>query len=446
MAMMTDKVENMTDGRALASDTVGIYIHVPFCRSKCYYCDFCSQCGSGEAMIEAYVEAACREIDAVAENIRRGGVDTQVDICEENGRGDPAPTGYVCRGGVSPPVINGLKLQKSDGESGGAAENCPFPIADTVYFGGGTPTLLTVEQFERLILAVKRNFGIAEGAEITAEANPKTADREKLLGMRRAGINRLSIGMQSTHDGELRALGRIHNFADFERIFNDAREVGFDNISADLMYGIPNQTRESFALSVRRLISLAPEHISSYCLAVEEGTNFYRRRDSLNLPDEDTVAEMYREMSEILAEGGYERYEISNFALAGRESRHNLKYWQYDDYIGIGPAAHSFFGGVRSSHSRDIEAYIRGENIIDGADIIEGDEAVSEYVMLAMRLSCGVDIAKFNEKFGLDFGEKFGKKFEKFAPKYVFSDESVCRFTGEGMLVSNHILSEVLDF
>ena len=446
MAMMTDKVKKATDGRALASDTVGIYIHVPFCRSKCYYCDFCSKSGSDEAMIDAYVEAACREIDAAAENIRRVGVDTRGDICEENGQGDPAPTGYVCRGGVSPPVINGLKLQKSDGESGGAAEKCPLPIADTVYFGGGTPTLLTVEQFERLILAVKRNFGIAEGAEITAEANPKTADREKLLGMRRAGINRLSIGMQSTHDGELRALGRIHNFADFERIFNDAREVGFDNISADLMYGIPEQTRESFALSVRRLAALSPEHISSYCLTVEEGTNFHRRRDSLDLPDEDRVAEMYAEMSNILAESGYNKYEISNFARDGRESRHNIKYWEYDDYIGIGPAAHSFFSGVRSSHSRDIEAYIRGENIIDSEEIIEGDEAICEYVMLSMRLSRGVDIAKFNAKFGLDFNEKFGKKFEKFAPKYVFLDEKACRFTGEGMFISNYILSEILDF
>ena len=443
---MTDKVEKATDALGMMTDKVGIYIHVPFCRSKCYYCDFCSKSGSDEAMIEAYVKAACREIDAVAENIRRGGVGTQVDICEENGRGDPAPTGYVCRGGVSPPVINGSKLQRSDGESGGAAEKCHLPIVDTVYFGGGTPTLLTVEQFERLISAVKRNFGIAEGAEITAEANPKTADREKLAGMRKAGINRLSIGMQSTHDGELRALGRIHNFADFERIFNDAREVGFDNISADLMYGIPNQTRESFAETVERLAAMNPEHISSYCLTVEEGTNFHRRRDSLNLPDEDSVAEMYAEMSNILAENGYNKYEISNFAREGRESRHNLKYWEYDDYIGIGPAAHSFFSGVRSSHSRNIEGYIAGEDIIDSCDRIEGDEAVSEYVMLAMRLRKGVDAARFKARFGLDLYEKFGRKLEKFAPKYLTVDSLGCRFNDEGMFISSYILSEVLDF
>ena len=351
-------------------------------------------------MIEAYVDAACREIDDMAENIR----------------------------------------------CGGEGEKKPLPIADTVYVGGGTPTMLTPEQFERLLCAVKRNFGISEGAEITAEANPKTADREKLSGMRRAGINRLSIGMQSTHDNELRSLGRIHNFADFERIFGDAREVGFDNISADLMYGIPEQTGESFAESVKRLVSLSPEHISSYCLTVEEGTNFYRRRDSLSLPDEDTVAQMYREMSSILSENGYNKYEISNFAREGRESRHNLKYWEYDDYIGIGPAAHSFFSGVRSAHSRDIEGYIKGEDITESADIIEGDEAIAEYVMLAMRLKNGVDIARFNARFGVDFKGKFGARFEKFAPEYVYLDENVCRFEDEGFFVSNHILSEALDF
>ena len=397
---MTDKVGTVIEKVKNVTDKVGIYIHVPFCRSKCYYCDFCSKCGSGAEMIEAYVEAACREIDKVAEKIR----------------------------------------------CGGACENKPLPIADTIYFGGGTPTLLTVEQFERLLDAVKRNFGIAEGAEITAEANPKTADREKLAAMRRAGINRLSIGMQSTHDNELRALGRIHNFADFERIFADAREVGFDNISADLMYGIPEQTAESFAESVRRIASMDPEHISSYCLTVEEGTSFYRRRDSLSLPDEDAVASMYREMSNILSENGYNKYEISNFAKVGRESRHNLKYWEYDDYIGIGPAAHSFFGGVRSSHSRDIEGYIRGEDIIDDIQKIEGDEAISEYVMLAMRLSHGVDTAKFKAKFGLDFYEKFGGKIAKFSPEFIEKNEKNCRFTSEGMFVSNYILSEMLDF
>ena len=404
MAMMTDKVGIMTENVGDMTDKVGIYIHVPFCRSKCYYCDFCSKCGTDKDTVDAYVDAACREIDAVAEKMRKAR------------------------------------------ENESAAKNCPLPIADTVYFGGGTPTLLTPEQFERLILAVKRNFGIAEGAEITAEANPKTADREKLAAMRRAGINRLSIGMQSVHDGELRALGRIHNFADFERIFADAREVGFDNISADLMYGIPEQTAESFAESVRRIASMDPEHISSYCLTVEEGTNFYRRRDSLSLPDEDAVASMYRKMTDILSENGYNKYEISNFAKVGRESRHNLKYWEYDDYIGIGVAAHSFFGGVRSSHSRDIEGYIRGENIIDDTQKIEGDEAVSEYVMLAMRLSRGVDIAKFKAKFGLDFYEKFGGKIAKFSPEFIEKNAKNCKFTSEGMFVSNYILSEMLDF
>jgi oxygen-independent coproporphyrinogen-3 oxidase len=199
-----------------------------------------------------------------------------------------------------------------------------IPVADTVYFGGGTPTLLSAKQFGRILDTVNAKFGIEEDVEITAETNPKSADGEKLAEIRKTGINRLSIGMQSVHDCELKALGRIHNFEDFKTTFADARDAGFDNISVDLMYGIPQQTRESFAESVETLASFAPEHISSYCLTVEEGTNFGRRRESLILPDEDAVSDMYSDMTEILSKFGYSKYEISNFAKVGRASRHNL--------------------------------------------------------------------------------------------------------------------------
>ena len=201
--MITDKDTNKK-GR------VGIYVHVPFCLSKCHYCDFCSVRADGERR-QAYVDALCREIGFIADKIRESGE--------------------------------------------------RIPIADTVYFGGGTPSLLTGAQFSAILEAIGQNFGIAEGAEISAEVNPKTADREKLCLMRGAGINRLSIGMQSTHDGELKKLGRIHTFADFKAIFLAAREAGFDNISADLMYGIPDQSKESFAQSVRTLAAMNPEHI-----------------------------------------------------------------------------------------------------------------------------------------------------------------------------------------
>ena len=373
---------------------VGIYIHVPFCLSKCHYCDFCSVQRVDDGKKELYVRRLCDEIELFARKI---------------------------------------------GESG------EIPLADTVYFGGGTPTLLSSEQFGRILETADRCFGIDPGAEITAETNPKTADREKLAEMRRSGINRLSIGMQSVHNAELRALGRIHSFEDFKVSFFDAREAGFDNISADLMYGIPLQTKESFIQSVEMLAAFEPEHISSYALSVEEGTNFYRRKDSLALPDEDTVAEMYGDMTESLGKFGYRKYEISNFAKEGRESRHNLKYWRLEDYLGFGPAAHSCFAEKRFAHSRDIDAYLGGESIIIDIEELSLRERMNEYVMLGMRLADGVSLSDFKAKFGLDFLTEFGA-FAKYQPEFVEISSESCRFTEKGMLVSNYILSDALDF
>ena len=373
---------------------VGIYIHVPFCLSKCHYCDFCSVQRADEEKREQYVKMLCEEIESFAEKI---------------------------------------------GESG------EIPIADTVYFGGGTPTLLSVDQLSRLLRCVSDNFGIAEGAEITAETNPKTSDREKLTEMRRIGINRLSIGMQSVHNRELKALGRIHSFEDFLVTFSDARAAGFDNISVDLMYGIPEQTDESFKMSVKTLAELDPEHISSYCLTIEEGTNFGRRRDGLILPDEDAVSDMYADMSEILTKYGYHKYEISNFSKVGRESRHNVKYWRLDDYLGFGVAAHSCFVGKRFAHSRDIDAYLRGESIIIDVEELSQREMMNEYVMLGMRLSSGVDLGGFKARFGTELLDEF-KELKKYAPEFVNIDHIGCRFTEKGMFVSNFILSDVLDF
>ena len=371
------------------TDKVGIYIHVPFCRSKCYYCDFCSRTRADDEIKSLYTKRLCAEIADVAK------------------------------------AIEGTRK-----------------VADTVYFGGGTPTLLSPSQLETILETVERNFGISDGAEITCETNPKTGDGKMLWDMRSIGINRLSIGMQSVHDNELRALGRIHSFADFQNVFSDARDAGFDNISADLMYGIPEQTPKSFAESLRTIKSLSPEHISSYSLTVEEGTPFWNRREKLVLPDEDKVSDMYLMMSEMLSDGGYKKYEISNFAHESKESRHNLKYWRREDYLGFGPAAHSFFGDVRSAHSRDIEGYLRGENIIESSEKIIGDEAMDEYVMLGMRLSDGIDIKKFEQIFKVDFFERYGSVFSRFSPDYVYIDSESCRFTDRGMLVSNYILSE----
>ena len=377
------------------TDKIGIYLHIPFCISKCHYCDFCSVSRADEGKKQAYVDAICREINAAAEEIRG-----------KHGR---------------------------------------VPVADTVYFGGGTPSLLTPKQFEMMLAAVESNWGIVTNAEITAEANPKTVDGQRLCDMRSLGINRLSIGMQSTHDSELRALGRPHSFADFTECYKDARGAGFDNISLDLMYGIPNQTPESFYESVRRTAELSPEHISSYCLTIEEGTNFHRRRDSLILPDEDEVANMYLEMGNILSRCGYNKYEISNFSREGKESRHNLKYWQRDDYLGFGPGAHSFFDGVRVAHSRDIEAYIRGESILEKHEKIGEKDAEEEFIFLGMRLEKGIDTEEYKTVFKTDFYKKYGKRVRKYAPEYIDIGEKYCRFTDKGMFVSNYILADILD-
>ena len=373
----------------MMTDKTGIYIHVPFCLSKCHYCDFCSRTRADEEVKSLYVKRLCEEIRACGDGL---------------------------------------------GEK--------RPVADTIYLGGGTPTLLSPKQFDTILNTVNDVFQIDAHAEITAETNPKSADLSKLSEMRSVGINRLSIGMQSIHNNELRALGRIHDHAGFLVSYSDARRAGFDNISVDLMYGIPEQTVTSFEESVRELVSIAPEHISSYCLTVEDGTNFDRRRDSLTLPDEDTVSDMYRVMTDILRIGGYDKYEISNFAHNGRASRHNLKYWKREDYLGFGPAAHSFYDGVRFANSRDVEGYLEGRDIREYSEKIEGRDAADEYVMLGMRLSEGIDIGEFNRLFNIDFMEHYGNTFKRFAPEYVSIDDKRCAFTDKGMFVSNYILSE----
>lgn len=378
----------------MTTDRLGVYIHIPFCASKCYYCDFCSTAAAKREKIDAYVDALLCEIREFA------------------------------------------KAQKGKRR------------VDTLYFGGGTPTLLSLENFADILSCANDCFELSRDAEITAEANPKTADFEKLSGIRALGINRLSIGMQSVHDGELKALGRIHKFKDFEDFYADARRAGFDNISVDLMYGIPEQTMESFEASLEVLTAFSPEHISSYCLKIEEGTRFYQKRETLILPDEDAVCDMYERMSDILGKSGYTKYEISNFAKQGRESRHNTKYWTCDEYIGFGSGAHSFVSGKRFANSRDIDAYIEtdGAGTREGEEIISPSVAENEYIMLGMRLARGVDIPKYETRFGKSFEEQFGKKLKKFCPEFVILSENNCKFTDKGMLVSNYILAQILDF
>ena len=371
--------------------TLGLYLHVPFCKSKCLYCDFCSLPHASEELRERYVAALCKDLRD-------------------------------------------------------KASVCAAHTVDTVYLGGGTPTVLSAEQLEGIMETVFSCYRVSENAEITAECNPLTATREKLASMRAAGLNRLSVGLQSAHDRELKALGRIYGFADFCRTWEDARAVGFENMSADVMSGIPHQTRESYLETLRLLCDLSPEHVSAYGLIVEEGTPFGRMGERLVLPNEEEARAMYFDGIDYLASRGLEQYEISNFARRGYESRHNLKYWDCDEFLGFGAAAYSDFGGERFGNSSDVCAYIEGDVCELERERPSATERANEYVMLRMRLSKGVSRKAFEARYGVDFAP-FAAALEKYVPMgLVKKTADGYAFTPEGTYVSNAILSDVLDF
>jgi oxygen-independent coproporphyrinogen-3 oxidase len=318
-------------------------------------------------------------------------------------------------------------------------------LVDTVYFGGGTPTYLPPERLCSLLAAVRKHFSLAENAEITTECNPATVDKAALSMLRQAGFNRLSLGAQSMDDRELKALGRIHTASQFIETFSDARAAGFDNVSADLMFGIPHQSMASFSETLKELCALSPEHISAYGLKIEQGTPFYDRRDTLPLPDEDTEREMYMHAVDFLASMGYEQYEISNFAKHDRQSRHNLRYWRREDYLGMGVAAYSCLGDTRFSNTEDMESYLSGQRKSTCEQVSEHD-MLCESVMLGMRLSEGCDF----DALAAQFGEKayeYRDGLLRFEPMGLLKKTAHgCAFTKEGFYVSNTILSEILDF
>ena len=367
-------------------------MHIPFCGSKCHYCDFCSFPNQSVNTMRSYCDAMRTQMQAYA------------------------------------PLAKDYEV-------------------DTVYFGGGTPTALPSELLCGLLESVKQYFRVSADAEITAECNPATASAAEFAAMKEAGFNRLSIGAQSMHDRELRLLGRAHTVADFRATVALARASGFENISADLMYGIPEQTRKSLAESVAALCELGVEHVSAYGLKIEEGTPFYQKKDTLLLPDDDEVAGMYEDTVAALASHGLMRYEISNFARAGYESRHNLKYWECDEYLGFGVAAYSCFGGRRFGISRDFAAYLDTREVLQEDAPIDADERMTEYVMLGLRLEKGIDKIAFAHKFGREFDAVYGARLAPYIKGGFLQDgERNCRFTTKGFLVSNTILADVLDF
>ena len=324
---------------------------------------------------------------------------------------------------------------------------CGDYTVDTVYFGGGTPTLLGGELLSRILKTVFSCYRVAPTAEITVECNPVTQSSALFAQLRKAGFNRLSIGMQSAHDAELKALGRIHTFSEVEQTVRSARAEGFENLSVDVMFGIPEQTEQSFYQTLDRAIALQPTHLSAYGLIVEEGTPFFRMEKDLRLPDEETSERMYFGLINRLAQHGFAQYEISNFAKKGYESRHNLKYWRCEEYLGFGPAAYSDFCGVRFGNSRDLAAYISGESILEEQKTIGVQERKNEYVMLGMRLCEGISASAFEARFGQSFAQAFGERLRPYrAGGFVTLSPNGAAFTPRGMQVSNAILSQILDF
>ncbi len=374
---------------------LGIYIHVPFCRSKCEYCDFYSMGGPKERrLVEDYLDAVCdhiKEAGALAPNYR----------------------------------------------------------VDTVYFGGGTPSFLGWEGLTRMMTALRRRFDVSADAEITFEANPDSVTEKLLRRLKAEGFNRISLGVQTDNDDLLKKLGRPHNYRQVVQAVKLARDMGFNNISLDLIYGLPGQSLYDWQETLTHVLKLAPEHISCYGLKVEEGTPLWDYREAANLPDDDVQADMYVTAVRILKDHGYAQYEISNFARRGLRSRHNLKYWTEGEYLGFGPAASSDFAGKRFTIAPDVRGYVeaikKGGAILTDCQEVPARERAGEYLMLRLRTTEGIEAQEYTTRFLLPF-----EPIEQLMHRYAGQDLAVLdngrwRLTPRGFLVSNSILVSLLE-
>ncbi|MBE6757386.1 MAG: radical SAM family heme chaperone HemW [Ruminococcaceae bacterium] len=366
---------------------LGLYLHVPFCKVKCPYCDFYSTAAFDDTLLDRYAETLCAAMDRT-----------------ENAYG----------------------------------------AADTLYFGGGTPSLLGGKRLTRLIEHAAARFGL-QGAEITLEANPADDLADTLAAFAAAGGNRLSLGMQAANDTELGALGRRHRMQDLYRTAEDAARAGIANLSLDLMLATPKQTDRSVSKAVEVCRELGARHVSAYLLKVEPHTPFFAQRDTLALPDDDTAADRYLFACEQLERAGFSQYEISNFACEGYESRHNLKYWSGDDYLGLGPAAHSFLSGVRWEYPRDLAAFLRGEPPVaeQNATAVQ-DASPTEYAMLRLRLVAGLREQDYRARFGAAIPPAWRNAAAALPPQLVTCDEDGIRLTREGFLLENPLVARIL--
>lgn len=341
-------------------EELSLYIHIPFCVRKCGYCDFLSAPADEKAR-DRYVQALLMEIE------RYQGTETA-----------------------------DRKIK-------------------TLYIGGGTPSILSVDQLDCIMQKIKYTFNFCDDIEASMEMNPGTASKEKCRALYQMGINRLSIGLQSTNDMELKTLGRIHSYEDFINTYTWCREAGFQNINVDLMAALPYQIVESYTTGLRKIIRLAPEHISAYSLILEEGTPFYQKYNSgcYPLPDEEQERLMYRETEQILAQAGYERYEISNYAKKGYACRHNLVYWQGGDYLGLGLGSSSYMDGVRFHNTTDLNTYVNQGAYVEDREGLSVQAKMEEFMFLGLRVMAGVSGTEFEKRFGKTMEDVYGDVLRK---------------------------------
>jgi len=320
---------------------------------------------------------------------------------------------------------------------------------DSIYFGGGTPSFYGARRISSLFGTLKEHYKVLLDAEVTIEINPDSISAKDLRLLRKEGVNRLSIGVQTTDDGIAKSLGRRHTFAQVEKAVSRARRAGFENISLDLIYGLPSQTRKGWADTLNRIITLRPTHISGYGLRVEEGTPLYLFKDSPEIPSEDDQADMYLYMVDVLRSVGYRQYEISNFAIPGHESQHNLKYWNREEYIGFGPTAHSYVGDMRYSYIRGIEEYMEAldgkRSILAGQDEISKSEQAVEYLMLGLRTTRGIKGEEYFAIYQSNFSpiEELLLSYAKHG--WTQQIDGRWSFTPTGFLISNRLIRETLD-
>lgn len=374
---------------------LGLYLHIPFCIQKCGYCDFLSA-PAGREEREAYVQALEKEI-------------------------------------------------RSYGDFAGGYR------VSTVFVGGGTPSCLEASQTERIFEVVNDTFEIERMPEISMEMNPGTVTKEKLQAYKNCGINRLSIGLQSVRDSNLRLLGRIHTYEEFLENFRLAREAGFQNINVDLISSLPGQTEESWREELKTIAELSPEHISVYQLILEEGTTFYEKYAAHPelLPDEETSRAIYQATEEVLGQYGFHQYEISNYAKEGRECRHNLKYWERDDYLGLGLGAASMVRNIRMNNTGDMKTYLEkcGEPKTMRTDVqfLEEPRQIEEFMFLGLRKTRGISKKEFRRVFGRDIELVYEKALKKlFSSGMLLEKRDRLYLSKEGVLLSNAVLSEFL--